>query len=224
MYARILQLLHRAVRREYWLALAPVFILTLIVAPYLLWMPLIALTAPDKLQDDWADAYGLIFSGLVLVGFCLWLMLRWVARLGYQRALELLQDTDILLYALIQDTSYSQQEVVKPVLEVETLANQSREPGAFMLRLIRLATHFDRWSRAQQQRYILRPVCATMWTINMTLMLVALVLACIDVDTFIWLWALLLMLPVSLIYLHVTGCGKRIGALRALAQFLSEEA
>jgi hypothetical protein len=224
MYDRLLQPLRQALKREYRLALLPTLIIALPAGPYLLIMTFAWLTKPNLLEDDWTVVYFAVLVGLILLGaLSLWLV-RWVAGLGYLRASELLETTDVLLYAMMQDTSFAVREVAKPVLEIEVLETKGKALGCFTQRIIRMATHFDRWCRTHEERYILHPVSKALVIMNTVALLVAFLLFTSSyARSFIWFWPLGVALALSLIYLHIVGCGKRIGALRALVQFLTEE-
>jgi hypothetical protein len=218
MYERFATALRRADGAEFWLALAPVFLLLLPAMPYVSYPVIMFIKAPMMLHSHWMlrSVWGIV-GWLACAVFALGTA-RWAQRLGQARARELLAKTDVLLYAMMHDGTGQVQEPPKTLLSQELLPAPGQGLGAYEQRLLRLGTHFDRWCAAVGKRYEPRAVRRGLVLSFLPTLAVLTIFVAFPNDSGVWL--LLGLAP--LLYHHAASCGLRSGARRALAEFFGE--
>lgn len=223
MQQRIVSVLRRADRGDYALALGPTLLLALPATPYLAWPLIMLIKAPQFLgHTHWLTRSWIILGSLLALAAISLALARWTVAPGRRRAAELLQSTNVLLYAMLHDSDSEAAREHSAGLSVDIFSARPAELGSFELRLLRLAARFDYWCGRVHVRFTPRAVHSG------ALVLYAMLLAAQAVLPFmyeaLYWWApLALALPLVIIYQHVTSCGLRIGVRQALAEYFSTE-
>jgi hypothetical protein len=216
--------LRQAGRREYWLALLPTGILLLPAVPYLAFPLIMWFKAPWMMHSGWWVRFGWILAGLIFSALFSLVITHYSARRCSRRALQLLQSTDLMLYVMMQDSDANQHKQPQQGLEFDIFSSKTTDVGAFAQRLVRFAAHFDVWSKALRLRYEPWPLRTALLAIIVLPAAVAIVLIITTgIEQAYYQYALVSVVPLLLLYQHATGCGMRIGARRALMQFLTED-